>query len=103
MKRTEQGSAAGMARKDATNKKARTAQKKVVDTSSDSDAETALAAEARKKRDRELKQTLQENEALERQLADAAAKQKAKLAQLTALRKSYPVNWIQSGVILNVM
>jgi hypothetical protein len=40
---------------------------------------------------------------LERQLADAAAKQKAKLAQLTALRKSYPVNWIQSGVILNVM
>ncbi len=81
-----------MARKDGTNKKARTAQKEVVETSSDSDAETALAAEARKKRDRELKRTLQENEALERPLADAAAKQKAKLAQLTALRNSYPVN-----------
>ncbi len=73
MKRTKQGRAAGMARKDATNKKARKAQKKVVDTSSDSDAETARAAEARKKRDRELKRTLQENEALEHQLADAAA------------------------------
>jgi hypothetical protein len=34
----------------------------------------------------------QESESLERQLADAAAKQKAKLAQLTALRNSYPVN-----------
>jgi CelD/BcsL family acetyltransferase involved in cellulose biosynthesis len=54
--------------------------------------ETALAAEARKKRDRVLKRTLQENGSLERQLADAAAKQKAKLAQLTALRNSYPVN-----------
>ena len=92
MKRNEQGSAAGLARKDATNKKARTAQSEVVETSSDSDAENAAAAEARKKRDRELKRTLQENEALERQLADAAAKQKAKLAELRALRNSYPVN-----------
>ena len=84
---SEPARAAGLANKDSTNKKARKE-----DTSSDSDAETALAAEARKKRDRELKRTLQENGSLERQLADAAAKQKAKLAQLTALRKSYPVN-----------
>jgi hypothetical protein len=55
------------------------------------------------KNERELKRTLQENEALERQLADAAAKQKAKLAQLVALRNSYQVNRIQSGVILNVL
>ena len=89
MKRSEPARAAGLAKKDSKTKKAR---KEVVETSSDSDAETALAAEARKKRDRELKRTLQENEALERQLADAAAKQKAKLAQLTALRNSYPVN-----------
>ncbi len=39
-------------------------------TSSDSDAETTIAAKARKKRERELKRTLQENESLERQLAD---------------------------------
>jgi hypothetical protein len=92
MKRNEPARAAGLAKKDAKFKKARTAQAELVETSSDSDAETALAAEARKKRDRELKWTLQENEALERQLADAAAKQKAKLAQLAALHNSYPVN-----------
>ena len=92
MKRSEPARAAGLAKKDAKTKKARTAPTEVVETSSDSDAETALAAEARKKRDRELKRTLQENEALERQLAHAAAKQKAKLAQLTALCNSYPVN-----------
>jgi hypothetical protein len=89
MKRSEPAHAAGLAKRDSKTKKAR---KEVVETSSDSDAETALAAEARKTRDMELKRTLQENEALERQLADAAAKQKAKLAQLTALRNSYPVN-----------
>ena len=92
MKRNEQTRAAGLARKDATNKKARTAQSEVVETSSDSDAENAAAAEARKTRDRELKRTLQANEALDRQLADAEAKQKAKLAQLAALHNSYPVN-----------
>jgi ketosteroid isomerase-like protein len=91
MKRRDGGEparAAVLANKDSKTKKAR---KEVVETSSDSDAENAAAAEARKKRDRELKRTLQENEALERQLADAAAKQKAKLAQLAALRNSYPV------------
>ncbi len=92
MKRNEQGRAAGLARKDASNKKARTAQSEVVETSSDSDAENAAAAEARRKRDKELKRTLQANEALERQIADAEAKQKAKLAQLAAIRNSYPVN-----------
>jgi CelD/BcsL family acetyltransferase involved in cellulose biosynthesis len=86
---SEPARAAVLANKDSKTKKVR---KEVADTSSDSDAETALAAEARKKRDRELKRTLQENGSLERQLADAAAKQKAKLAQLTALRNSYPVN-----------
>ena len=86
---SEPARAARLANKDSKTKKAR---KEVVETSSDSDAENALAAEARKKRDRELKRTLKENGSLERQLADAAAKQKAKLAQLTALRKSYPVN-----------
>ncbi len=77
MKRNEHTRAAGLARKDTTNKKARTAQSEVVETSSDSEAENAAAAEARKKRDRELKRTLQPNEALDRQLADAEAKQKA--------------------------
>ena len=86
---SEPARAAVLANKDSKTKKVR---KEVADTSSDSDAETALAAEARKKRDRELKRTLQENGSLERQLADAAAKQKAKLAQLAALRNSYPVN-----------
>jgi CelD/BcsL family acetyltransferase involved in cellulose biosynthesis len=86
---SEPARAAVLANKDSKTKKA---QKEVADTSSDSDVETALTAEARKKRDRELKRTLQENGSLERQLADAAAKQKAKLAQLTALRNSYPVN-----------
>ncbi len=92
MKRNEPARAAVLARKDAKIKKARTAQSEVVETSSDSDVENAAAAEARKKRDRELKQTLQDNEALEHQLADAEAKQKAKLAQLAALRNSYLVN-----------
>jgi len=86
---SEPARAAVLANKDSKTKKVR---KEVADTSSDSDAETALAAEARKKRDRELKRTLQENGSLERQLADAAAKQKAKLVQLTALHNSYPVN-----------
>jgi hypothetical protein len=86
---SEPARAAVLANTDSKTKKAR---KEVADTSSDSDAETALAAGAREKRDRELKRTLQENESLERQLADAAAKQKAKLARLTALRNSYPVN-----------
>ncbi len=89
MKRSEPACAAVLAKKDSKTKKAQT---EVVETFSDSDAETALAAEARKKRDREFKKTLQENKALERQLADAAAKQKAKLAQLTVLRNSYLVN-----------
>jgi hypothetical protein len=51
-----------LANKDSKTKKA---QKEVADTSSDSDVETALAAEARKKRDRELKRTLQENGSLD--------------------------------------
>ncbi len=71
---SEPARAAVLANKDSKTKKVR---KEVADTSSDSDVETALAAEARKKRDRELKRTLQENGSLERQLADAAAKQKA--------------------------
>jgi hypothetical protein len=85
---SEPARAAVLASRDSKTKKAR----KDADTSSDSDAETALAAEERKNRDRELKRTLKENESLERQFADAAAKQKAKLAQLMALRNSYPVN-----------
>jgi CelD/BcsL family acetyltransferase involved in cellulose biosynthesis len=88
---SEPARAAVLANKDSKTKKAQK-DSEVADTSSDSDVETALAAEARKKRDRVLKRTLQENGSLERQLADAAAKQKAKLAQLTALRNSYPVN-----------
>jgi hypothetical protein len=64
-------------------------------TASDSDVERAAAAEARKNKERELKRkvraTEKENEALDRQLADAEAKKKAKLAQLDALRNSYPV------------
>jgi hypothetical protein len=57
MKRSESARAAGLATKDSKTKKARS---EVVETSSDSDAETTLAAEARKKRERELKWTLQE-------------------------------------------
>jgi hypothetical protein len=91
MKRAAQDRAPVLSKKDATQKKARTAQSEV-ETSSESDVETATAAEARKTRDRELKRTLQANEALDRQLADAEAKHKAKLAQLAALRNSYPVN-----------
>ncbi len=90
MKRGEQGRATMLARKGATHKKARTAPSEV-ETSSDSDVEKAAAAEARKTRERELKGTLQANEALDCQLADAEAKQKAKLAQLAALHNSYPV------------
>ncbi len=77
MKRREGGEparAAVLASKD----KAKRAWKEAVEeSSSDSEAEATIAAEARKKRDRELKRTLQENESLERQLADAAAKQKS--------------------------
>jgi hypothetical protein len=58
-----------LANKDSTTKKARRGVQDTV-TSSDSDAETTIAAKARKKRERELKRTLQENESLERQLAD---------------------------------
>ncbi len=90
MKRGEQGRADALAKKDVTNKKARKAPSDV-ETSSDSDVEKAAAAEARKNREKELKRTLQANEALDRQLADAEAKQKARLAQLAALRNSYPV------------
>jgi hypothetical protein len=55
-----------------------------IDTSSDSDV--AAAVEARKKKELELKRKVtaaeEETEALERQLADTEAKEKAKLAQL---------------------
>ncbi len=57
--------------------------------------EKAAAAEVRKNREQELKRkvtaTLEDNEALDRQLAEAELKKKAKLAQLSALRNSYPV------------
>jgi hypothetical protein len=50
---------------------------------------------AQKKKEQELKRKVtaaeEETEALERQLADAEAKKKAKLDQLAALRNSYPV------------
>ena len=90
MKWGVQDRAAALSKKDATQKKARTAQSEV-QISPESDVEIAAAAEARKTKDRELKRTLQANEALDRQLADAEAKQKARLAQLAALRNSYPV------------
>ena len=59
---SEPARAAVLANKDSKTKKA---QKEVADTSSDSDVETALAAEARKKRDKKLKRTLQENGSLD--------------------------------------
>ncbi len=58
----------------------------------------AAAAEASKNRAKELKskvtETLEDITALGRQLrlAEAEAKKQAKLAQLAALRNSYPVN-----------
>ena len=92
MPRGEQKRAAVLSRKD---KRALTAAASDLDTISDSDVERAAVVEARKNRDRELKRkvtaTEEENEALDRQLADAEAKKKAKLDQLAAVRNSYPV------------
>jgi hypothetical protein len=52
-------------------------------------------AEVRRNREREVKRkvtaTVEDNEALDRQLADEEVKKKAKLAQLAALSNSYPV------------
>ncbi len=66
------------------------------ETSSESDVEKATAAEASKSRAKELKrkvtEILEDNAALDRQLAEAEAKKQAKLAQLAALSNSYPVN-----------
>ncbi len=91
MKRGEQGSAAALSRKDTKPQKVASD----LDTSSDRDVERATVAEARRKLDRELKRkvtaTVEENEALDSQLADAEAKKIAEVAQLATLCNSYPV------------
>ncbi len=83
--------ASSLAKRDA-RKKARSD----AETSSESDVEKAAAAEASKRRAKELKskvtETLEGNAALDRRLAKAEAKKRAKLAQLAALRNSNPVN-----------
>ncbi len=92
MPKGEQKRAALLSKKD---RRAPAAATSDLDTSSDSDVDRTAVAEAKKKRDRELKlkvtATEEDNKALDRQLADAEAKKKAKLAQLAALRNSYPV------------
>jgi hypothetical protein len=89
MLRPEQSSAAVLAQRDVSKKKASKVPSDI-DTSCDSDVAIAAAAETRKKKDGELKRKLtateEENKALERKLADAEAKKKAKLAQLAAVR-----------------
>ncbi len=88
----EQSRAALLSERDAKKKASKVASDE--HTSSDSD-EVDTAVEARRKKERELKRKLaaaeEETEALERQLANAEAKRKAKLNQLTADRNSYPV------------
>ncbi len=65
------------------------------ETSSDSDEERAAEAEARRSRDKERKRRLSEVEAdcerVDRMIADAEAKNQAKMAKLAEVRKSYPV------------
>ena len=82
MARTEQQRASKLATKDARKMPAKV--QSDIDTSSDSDVSAAV--EARKKKERELKHkgtaAKEETEALERQLADAEAKKKAKLEPL---------------------
>ena len=91
MARTEHQRASNLATKDARRKPAKVASDG--ETSSDSDVGAAL--EALRKKELELKRKVtaaeEETEALERQLADAEAKKKAKLDQLAAVRNSYPV------------
>jgi hypothetical protein len=95
MARGEQSRAAALSQRDVSKKKASKVPSDI-DTSYDSDVAVAAAAETRKKKDLELKRKLtateEENEALEHQLADAEAKKKAMLAQLAAVRNSYPVS-----------
>ena len=65
------------------------------ETSSDSDEERAAEAEARRSRDKERKRRLSEVEAdserVGHMIAEAEAKNQAKMAKLAEFRKSYPV------------
>ena len=89
MARGKQSSAAALARKDTPRKRERG--KSDVDTSSESDEDGAAQVEELKKKERELKRIREDNESLERQMAEENAKKKAKLAELASLRNSYPV------------
>ena len=92
MARGEGSRAASLAAKDAGAQK-KSKGKPDQDSSSDSDqaitAEREAEKESRKKR--ELKRLREDHEALDRQIAEAEAKRNAKMAQLLALRNSYPV------------
>ena len=93
-KGAEQGRAVVSARKDRISTKK---QKEKADTesSSDSDVERAAEAEAKRSREKERKRRLTvaeaDGEAVDRQIAEAEAKNQAKLARLAAIRNSYPV------------
>ena len=85
----EQNRAAVLARRDTPRKNKR--DKADVETSSESDADAAAQVEELRKKERELKRIREDNESLERQMAEENAKKKAKLAELASLRNSYPV------------
>jgi hypothetical protein len=85
----EKDRAAVLARKDAPRK--RIQDNPEIETSSESDADAAAQVEELRKKERELKRIREDNESLERQMAEENAKKKAKLAELASLRNSYPV------------
>ena len=90
----EQARAAVSARKDRTGTK-KLSEKADTESSSDSDVERAAQAEAKRSREKERKRRLTDaeadGEAVDRQIAEAEAKNQAKLARLAAIRNSYPV------------
>ena len=97
----EQARAAVSARKDHTGTK-KLKEKADTESSSDSDVERAAEAEAKRSREKERKRRLSEVEAdserVDHMIAEAEAKNQAKMAKLAEVRASYPVISIQCAV-----
>ena len=87
----EQSRAAASARKDHSGTK-KTKERPDTETSSDSEVDSAAEAEAkRKEHKRRLTEVEVDGKAVDHMIAEAEAKNQARLAKLAAIRKSYQV------------
>ncbi len=94
----EQSRAAASARKDHSGTK-KTKERPDTETSRDSEVDRAAEAEAKRKESkRRLTEVELDGERVDRMIAEAEAKNQARLAKLAAVRKSYPVIWIQCAM-----